>query len=81
MTREEEYLKKHFGWTDRDLEYRPIVKYWEVLKLMESYKNHYVKAISDDEIGKQIHGIGESNDYKQGFTKGVKWREEQLLKE
>lgn len=33
----DDFLKKEMNWTDRDLEYRPVIGYWKVTELLQKW--------------------------------------------
>jgi hypothetical protein len=47
METPEDFIKKHLKMSDRDLEYRPVFKYWQTLELMEEYHQAKLKNLGD----------------------------------
>lgn len=33
----DDFLKEEMNWTDRDLEYRPVIGYWKVAELLQKW--------------------------------------------
>jgi hypothetical protein len=33
----DDFLKEEMNWTDRDLEYRPVIGYWKVTELLQKW--------------------------------------------
>lgn len=50
----EDFIKKHLNFSDRDLEYRPIFKYWQTLELMEEYHQAKLKLLGIGDVSNRF---------------------------
>lgn len=48
----DDFLKEEMNWTDRDLEYRPVIGYWKVTELLQKWgeKQLLLHGVSGSDI-------------------------------